>query len=131
MTTSTAIDLSVRSHLAILIARHRDSQKALALFRSEGAHARRLTGTKTGGAAVSTSAQFVEDRIVRNELWLTLVDQRRNYVLATEIASHLQERHLDQLDSWADSIQRRLANAWDIRHRASIISQPKDNLPAG
>ena len=121
MTTSTAIGRRVPSNLAIHTTHLADGQEALDRLPSEGARAGRSTGTTLGGVPNST---FAEDSIVRNELCLTLVEQRRNSVLATEWASHLKDRHLDMLDSWEASIKRRLASAWISRHSELLQAAP-------
>lgn len=120
MTTSTTIGLRVRRNLGIHITPQAASPEALGRLRGKCAHAGHSTGTRLGGARASTSGELVEDRIVRNELWLTLVEKRRICLLAAAGARHLQKRHLDMLDSWEDSIQRRLAGAWAIRHASGV-----------
>lgn len=113
MTTSTAIDRRIPSNLAVHITHLADGREAPDRLLSEGARAGRSTGTTLGGVPDFT---FAENSIVRNELCLTLVEQRRNSVLATKWAPHLQEHHLHILDSWEASIKRRLASAWISRH---------------
>lgn len=117
MTTSTAIDRRVPNNLAIHVTHRADGQKALGWLPSGGARAGRSTGARLGGVPDST---FVEDSIVRNELCLTVIKQRRNSVLATEWPPHLQGRHLEMLDSWEASIKRKLACAW-ISHHSKVL----------
>ena len=91
-----------------------DGQQALDWLPSESARAGRSTGTRLDEVRVST---FREDQIVRNELWLSRIDRRRTYLMTAEMRPFLKARHLERLDSWETSIQRRLASAWAyVRH---------------
>ena len=89
-----------------------DGQQALGWLPSESARAGRSTGTRLGEVRVST---FREDQIARNEQLLTRIGRRRIYLMKAEMQPFLKARHLEMLDSWETSIQRRLASAWALR----------------
>ena len=68
-----------------------------------------LRTRRLGEVRVST---FREDQIVRNELLLTRIDRRRIDMMTAEVRPFVKASHLEMLDSWETSIQRRLASAW-------------------
>ena len=118
MTISTAIDLRVRSNTSLNITHLADGQQALDWHPSKSARAGRSTGTRLGEVDVST---LLEAKIVRNEQWLTIIDRRRISIMTAEMRPFLKARHLERLDSWETSIQRRLASTWAL-HQAQINS---------
>lgn len=67
------------------------------------------------------TSDFTEERIVKCELRLTVVDKLRNNLLAAKLSPHIRERHVERLDALEAAIKRTSARTWALRVRTELL----------